>query len=248
MSEKSERGRNVGRLKKLLSDFSPRDILLLESADRQFVALKNLFKNLRNPEAFFKLTLINALLSYQLSMKGEEYWERFSEFFSESTGGFEEFIKRYNRRFLSAKLKRLRKAAFCVESLFKTFSLQELGKDLKLLVDFLSTCMGQDRGAKTIVFASKMFCYAYRIVTGRIPEGIEGITIPYDSRLSKIATKDEWQNLSRELGIPPVKLDSLVWIPMGMSREEIREKLPEPLAGKVLNLKKELEKLRKERT
>ena len=166
-------------------------------------------------------------------MKGEEYWEAFSEFFrkGKDIGDFQEFLSVYNRRFLSAKLKRFQKAKRCVEELFREFSVSDLGKNLKLLVDYLSKCMGQKKEAKTVVFAAKMFMYGYRIVFGKYPEGLWEIEIPLDSRLKKvIPTVREWRELSREVNIPPIRLDALVWVPMGNLSpfpEDLKDKLNE---------------------
>jgi len=221
------------KLKKVLKKFSLEDVEKVEEADRQFRALKELYEEVKNPERFLKLVIINALLSYQLQMKGEEYWEAFSEFFKKGKdiGDFQEFLSVYNRRFLSAKLKRFQKAKRCVEELFREFSVSDLGKNLKLLVDYLSKCMGQKKEAKTVVFAAKMFMYGYRIVFGKYPEGLWEIEIPLDSRLKKvIPTVREWRELSREVNIPPIRLDALVWVPMGNLSpfpEDLKDKLNE---------------------
>ena len=84
----------VAELLKLLKSFTEEEIKLLESKDRQYRALKKLFSAVREPELFLKLVVINALLSYQLQMKGEDYWETFSRFFSENPNpeNFEEFL------------------------------------------------------------------------------------------------------------------------------------------------------------
>ena len=90
------------RLSQVLKEFSLEDALRLEKFDRQYRALENLYNSLRDEGLSLKLVLVNALLSYQLPTKGEIYWENFSRFFAKnpSTGGFEEFLKRHNNRFL----------------------------------------------------------------------------------------------------------------------------------------------------
>ena len=232
-------------LLKVLKEFSKEDIERLESFDRQYRALEKLYKEIKNPPDFLKLVVINALMSYQLQMKGEKYWETFSEFFSESPEieRFEEFIKTYNKRFLNAKLKRLDKVIKCVEKLFSNYSLMDLGKDLTILVKELSECLNQKTDSKTVVFAAKMFMYGYRIAFGENPKKLEEIAIPIDSRLSKISSdKNFWKELSEKSGIPQIRLDAVLWIPMGMSEEEI-EKLPEDLKSQSSNLKKFLRKI-----
>ena len=208
--------KRVDELYQKLSGLTVEDAVRVEEQDRQFKALQRLYEKIKNPELFLKLTVINALLSYQLQMKGEDYWEKFSEFFSEKpeVDAFPEFLEKFNRRFLNAKLKRFEKVRKCVESLFKKRTVEEIGKNLKILVEELSACLNQRKDAKTVVFAAKMFMYGYRIVFGKDPEGLEEIEIPLDSRLKKLLpTVKEWRELSDRLGIPPIHLDALVWVP-----------------------------------
>ena len=225
-------------LTKALASFSPQDIEAVEEADRQFKALFELYQRLREPEEFLKLVVINALLSYQLQMKGEEYWEAFSKYFSNGRGinNFPDFLSKFNRRFLGAKLKRFKKVKECVEELFKKYPLEEIGRRLPLLVEALSECLGQRRDAKTVVFAAKMFMYGYKIAFNRYPEGLWEIEIPLDSRLKKVlpSTK-EWRRVAEEVGIPPIRLDALIWVPMGGESS-----IPEELKAKVEKLKSAL--------
>jgi len=220
-----------------VSQFTYSDALLLETYDRQFKALKRLLNSCKDPESFLKLVLLNALLSYQLSMKGEDYWEAFADFFSRNGCKlelFEEFLSRYNRRFLGAKLKRLRKALNCVSRF--NFPL----KDLSSFVEELAECMGQNRDAKTVVFAAKMLTYAHRLVYGKEPSGVEAVEIPLDSRLKRVLPSvQEWRELAERLGIPPLHLDAVVWVPMGLNKEQLQE-LPPALRSKVANLIKAL--------
>jgi DNA-(apurinic or apyrimidinic site) lyase len=228
----------VEELIEALKSFTPEDVEEIERADRQFKALLELYKKLKNPEEFLKLTVINALLSYQLQMKGENYWEAFAGYFFGGKGidDFPDFLSKFNRRFLSAKLKRFSKVRRCVEELFSRFSLEELGGDLTILVDFLSKCLGQKRDAKTVVFAAKMFAYGYKVAFDRYPEGLWDIEIPLDSRLKKVLpSTEEWRMVAEEAGIPPLRLDALIWVPMGGESS-----IPERLKEKVERLKRAL--------
>ena len=231
-------------LLKVLKKFSKEDIERLESFDRQYRALEKLYRETKVPEIFLKLVVINALMSYQLQMKGEKYWETFSEFFSENPEieRFKEFIKTFNRRFLNAKLKRLDKVIKCVEKLFLNYSLVDIGKDLTILVKELSECLNQKTDSKTVVFAAKMFMYGYRIAFGENPEKLGEIAIPIDSRLSKISSdKNFWKELSEKSGIPQIRLDAVLWIPTGMEESSLKE-LPEELklkVGRVIKLVRE---------
>ena len=229
----------MDRLVSVLSRFSLSDIRKIEERDRQFQALKRLYSKLNDKELFFRLVLINALLSYQLQMKGEDYWEAFSDFFSEkpSVLYFREFLAKFNKRFLSSKLKRLERATGCVNGIFRRYALSDFAADLKVLVKELAKCMGQKETSKTIVFSAKMFLYAYRIAFGREPQGLEGIDVPLDSRLKKLFSDLKvWREISARLNVPPVHLDALVWVPMGMKAEELNA-FPEELRRKILELK-----------
>ncbi len=226
------------KLVKVLENFSKKELDLLESLDRQYLALQRLYSSLGEPELFLKLVVVNALMSYQLQMKGEKYWETFGEYFSENPGleNFRQFIEAFNRRFLNAKLKRLEKVLRCVEGLFQRYSLEELGDDLKSMVSELARCLGQKPESKTVVFAAKMFMYGYRIAFGRDPSNGEEIDIPLDSRLSKISPRREfWRELSRRTGIPQIRLDGVIWITMGLEGGGL-EGLPEGLREKVSEL------------
>ncbi|MCD6139921.1 MAG: N-glycosylase/DNA lyase, partial [Thermococcus sp.] len=48
--------------------------IIEEKVDLQFLALKNLHKNLGDDELFIKLVIANSIVSYQLSGKGEQWW------------------------------------------------------------------------------------------------------------------------------------------------------------------------------
>ena len=229
-------------LKDIVNSFNEDEISYLEEKDKQFLALKNLYENLKDDVLFFKLVIINALMSYQLQMKGEDYWEIFSKFFSKNKdiSFFESFIKTYNKRFLNAKLKRLKKVINCVEKLFFSYSPKNLGENLEKLINFLSLCLNQDKRAKTIVFAAKMFMYAYKIVYKKYPKNIENIFIPLDSRLKKIdSNKENWENFLKEVSHPPLRLDVILWLPQNLSLKEISN-FPPSLREKLIKIKRVL--------
>lgn len=225
----------LNKLLDILKDFSQKDIEKLEKLDRQYRALEKLYKNLKDEKLFFKLVLINALMSYQLQMKGEDYWEIFSKFFSENQNinDFERFITLYNKRFLNAKIKRLKKVISCVEKLFNFYCIKHFEKNLYLLVKKLSTCLSQKEDAKTIVFAAKMFMYAYKIVYNKKPKGLENIFIPLDVRLLKISkNKDFWLNLFKNTNFSPIELDVLLWVPQNLDKKTLNS-LDENLRKKI---------------
>ena len=232
------------RLSQVLKEFSLEDALRMEKFDRQYRALENLYNSLRDEGLFLKLVLVNALLSYQLPTKGEIYWENFARFFAKnpSPERFEEFLKRHNNRFLNSKLRRLQKVLRVVERL-TVEELKSFCQNPTLLLDYLSENLGQEKSAKTLVFAVKMFIYACRIAGGKRVVAPFEIEIPLDVRLRKIAPSLEfWRNLSREVNIPPLHLDTLVWVTMGADKRFL-ENLPPELKEKVVKLKEVLKEL-----
>jgi N-glycosylase/DNA lyase len=50
-----------------LKNYSLDDVLKLEKTDRQFIALKNLEKNIENKELYLSLIILNSIICYQLS-------------------------------------------------------------------------------------------------------------------------------------------------------------------------------------
>jgi DNA-(apurinic or apyrimidinic site) lyase len=231
-------------LKEALSRFSLEDTLKLETLDRQFKALERLHSSLKDKELFFKLVVVNALMSYQLQMKGENYWETFADFFSKgrTLKDFDEFLRLYNSRYLNSKLRRLKRVLNVVGELsredFKGFC-----KNSEGLLEFLSERLNQPRDAKTLLFAVKMLLYACRVAGEEFKPAPFSLTVPLDVRLKKISPDLEfWKRLSREVGIPPLHLDVIVWTTMG-DKSFIGRVEDRTLKEKLLRLKAVLQKL-----
>jgi len=223
----------------VLSSFTLEDAFKVETYDRQYRALEKLHSSLGDNELFFKLVLVNALLSYQLPTKGEVYWENFSRFFSEKRdlSEFEEFLKNYNNRFLSGKLRRLKKVLKAVEPLTKR-ELVQFCKNPEGLLNYLSKALNQDKSAKTLVFAVKMFLYACRIAGVKNATAPFDMDIPLDVRLKKINPDREfWKKLAKRLGIPPLHLDAIVWTTLGGTKEFFDRIEDRELKEKLLKLK-----------
>ncbi len=238
------KGERFEALKKALSEFSLEEALKLETFDRQYRALQKLFNKLESAEPFLKLVLINALLSYQLPMRGEAYWEKFAEFFSENPNldRFEEFLKFYNNRYLSAKLRRLKKVLAAVGNLSEG-ELKGFCRNPEGLLNFLSEKLKQPKGAKTLVFAVKMFLYACRIAGLETATAPFDTDIPLDARLKKISDDPAfWRSLAEAVGIPPLHLDVVVWTTLGGKRNLEAVEDPE-LRKKLSGLRKVLEKI-----
>jgi DNA-(apurinic or apyrimidinic site) lyase len=229
----------------------------VEQGDPQFKAVSLLVRNLRDPCLAGFLVLGNALISYRLSMAGEEYWMELSrvasEYFSsvsepDPTGFFEWFLSRSrgNRLGREQKARRIRKLAVAIGVHGACSMCGKLGE----LRDRLASAMGSDPGAKTIVFAVKMYYYYCRALGVRVAVPFS-IDIPVDSRISMLAATsgiiggNDWREVWRRLytrerrlaskawrlvaeasGIPPLRLDALLWLPARAAREAgyVREK------------------------
>ncbi len=209
-----------------IKKFTYQDLINLEQYDVQYQSLESLFPVLQNKGQFLKLIIINALLSYQLTMKWEKYWFLFSEYFKNWTTDykqdFQDFLWEYNKRLLQAKLKRLDKIMLFVNTLdFKKLEYYK-NHQTKFLKE-LAEAMGQKEDAKTIVFCVKIFIWWWRITWENVlPD--KNIFIPLDSRLSKISTnKQDWLKLSKETWYSLLLLDTLFYISLWWDLEKIED-------------------------
>ncbi len=194
-----------------------KNIIHIEESDPQFKALKKLYSHYKSDKVLFvKLVVINALLSYQLPMKGEKYWESFADYFSHNKNidSFPEFLKKSNFRLLNAKLKRFEKAREAVNEIFKTEKdLKNAMNNIDEFLNRLSCLLNQKKDAKTVVFAVKMFIYACRIMYNKNLIAPKGIFIPMDSRIKSISDdKNFWKKLEEETGIPLIHIDAVLWL------------------------------------
>jgi len=241
IEEPSEREEMVSRVIKELGVGCARTIE--EKVDLQFKSLEKLHRAI-DTETFLKLVLANSLVSYQLTAKGEDWWEEFAEYFSRAgkrgdelniVKEYERFLpeSRTNRRLTSAKIKRLKKIAPFLEGL----SLEDLRrfyfKDMSGLRDAVAISLGSKKDAKTVVFSIKMFGYAGRIAFGSFVPYPMDIPIPADSRIERYTatlTKDPptvfWSRIARKTGVPPLHIDSILWPVLGGKRE-VLERLKE---------------------
>jgi len=208
-------------LKELISRFSLEEILKFEEKyDRQYLALKKLYENLKNEELFLKLIVLNSVNAFKLRYKGEVFHELFSEFFSKNKdiSKFKEFLEKYNNIFLSTKIKRFEKTKALVENL----SLKDF-ENLKKFVSLLAKTLNQKVNDKTIVFTAKMLGYGLRIIGKDITFPFE-ISIPIDYRIGKISKdKNFWRNLSEKTKIPQLHIDSLIWITYNLELEKVED-------------------------
>jgi len=228
--------------------------IIEEKVDLQFDALRNLHENLRDDELFLKLVIANSIVSYQLSGKGEDWWWEFSKYFSSHPPGkviaeaYSKFLpaSRTNRRLVAGKLRRLKKLNPFLDSLDIDDLRDYYFGDMVKLREELAGALGSKKSAKTIVFAVKMFGYAGRIVFEEfVPYPME-IEIPEDVRIkayTKRITSEPavsfWGKVSKETGVPPLHMDSILWPALG-GRAEIVKRLRKHCgesAGRVLELR-----------
>ncbi|MEM3832727.1 MAG: N-glycosylase/DNA lyase [Thermoprotei archaeon] len=184
---------NAIELGKKLRSIGLKRILMLEEHDPQFVAMKLLSK-IGNVELAGILSLANALVSYKLSSKGEDYWMEFAKYFvhnppkdlyslpevmldfmRNSNGNKLLIEKKYQR------LKILRDSGFLME-LKENFNYYV--NNLNTLRFHLATNMNTDANLKTIVFSIKMLYYSFRASTGVVNPLPMDIPIPIDLRIA----------------------------------------------------------------
>ncbi|MCG2868242.1 MAG: N-glycosylase/DNA lyase [Candidatus Nanopusillus sp.] len=228
----------------ILSKFSIEEILYFEeNYDLQYRYLKFLYKNIKNQDLFLKLIVINSLLAFQLSYKGEKFWKIFSIYFSKHNddiyNNFLSFIDLYNRRYKEIKIKRLNR----IYNWIKDKDLLIYKDDLVKFNSEIAKVMGQNIYDKTIVFSTKIYGYGLRIIGYKIIFPFE-IFIPIDNRIGKISKdKNFWIKLSKETNIPLLHIDSLIWITMGLDNDKIEKIENEKLKNKIKLLKNYLDNI-----
>lgn len=229
----------IDRLKEILRELGVECARIIEErVDLQFSTLKHLHRNLKNDELFLKLVIANATVSYQLTATGEEWWWEFARYFSSNppeeriANAYSRFLpaSQTNRRLIAAKIKRLERLEPFLAKL-KPDDLKNYYYSMTSLRDDLAETLNSRRNAKTIVFAVKMFGYAGRIAfKDFIPYPIE-VEIPDDFRIhtyTKRFTKESptsfWSRIAKEVGIPPLHIDSILWPVLG-KHAEVKERL-----------------------
>jgi DNA-(apurinic or apyrimidinic site) lyase len=228
----------------ILSKFSIEEILYFEeNYDLQYRYLRFLYKNIKNQNLFLKLIVINSLLAFQLSYKGEKFWKIFSIYFSKHNddiyNNFLSFIDLYNRRYKEIKVKRLNR----IYNWIKDKDLLIYKDDLVKFNSEIAKVMGQNIYDKTIVFSTKIYGYGLRIIGYKIIYPFE-IFIPIDNRIGKISKdKNYWIKLAKEVNIPLLHIDSLIWITIGLDNDKIEKIKNEELKNKIKLLKNYLDNI-----
>ena len=231
----TEKSTKLDILKTILKELGIKSARYIEeNIDLQYTSLSNLQKTLNNNELFLKLVIINAIVSYQLSATGENWWNEFSEHSwntaSNENDLFEDYIlflsnSKGNRRLNNIKIKRINKIKLFLNDL-SIEDLENYYSNMNLFRDNIAKQLNTKKESKTVVFTVKMFGYASRIVFKKfIPYPFE-IEIPKDSRIEKYTKRFTdnnvikfWNNISKETGVPPLHIDSIIWSALGNSNE-----------------------------
>lgn len=162
----------------------------LIARDPQFLAIRDLSHN-RGVETASILVVSNALISYQLSIEGEKYWRRFSDYFSRanvevSINSFKKFLYETGCiRNLNQKLNRLNR--FISSKIADRLASNGLYycERIRDLIEELGHVLKTDKYAKTLVFAAKM--YGYLCIANNVEPSWTDIPIPVDYRNAKLS-------------------------------------------------------------
>ncbi len=187
---------NAVKLGEKLSEIGLRRILILEEHDPQFLAMRILSKN-NDMKITCILALMNALISYKLSSKGESYWMEFAEYFSNNPPTDLDSLPEIMFNFMKkskgnkilleqkyARLKALKSSGF-IANLKEKFDYYT--NNLDVLREHIAKSLDSDVNAKTVVFSIKMFYYALRASTGKIIVLPMNIPIPIDLRIATMS-------------------------------------------------------------
>ncbi len=180
---------------------------------------------------------VNAVVSYMLPIRGEEYWAKFAEWVCkecprnivEVVESVKRFTLNMHRIAVKAKLRRLDKLVHC-----RDLELSMQNRNLELFWKGLAKCIGVDPESKTIVFAVKMLYYGLR-AQGHEIEIPSVVPIPVDRRVAtmtclsmivvtngncdprKVLAKPRiarkaWFMVSELSSIPPIEIDTVLWL------------------------------------
>ncbi len=201
------------KLFNILSSVSQDKLFKIENSDPQFKALCKLTKH-RAKQQVLDLSIANSLICFQLSGKGEDCWNEFSDFFSNKQKSFDHFKEfllnsKSNHRLVNLKLNRIKRFRQLIP-LNKNLSFKDMWQ-------FLSYNMKSNKQSKTIVFSVKIYGYLKRCLFNEyIPFPFE-IPLPFDSRIKKleylgIKNQEQWSSFARQVNIAPLHLDSILWL------------------------------------
>ncbi len=167
---------------------------------------------------------------------------------------FNEFLRmsKCNRIGVQAKLRRLIKVLGMLESLYSTI----LHKDFLKLWRLTYGLLKAKPESKTVVFSIKMAYYGLKALGQYLTPLPMNIPIPVDARIAKVtyssrlligptswrelyvnirAVVDVWNKIARLSLVPPLHIDSLIWLLLNKSlRSKFREILGDTLLSKLI--------------
>ena len=225
-------------LEKFLQDYNTKKAKDLEHKDPQFLALQNCRNNIENKDEnlFLYLVIQCSVVSYQIAWSGElrrtEFWEKVQKDWNILLNLWNKNELNTERRFNFLKTSKNNKRIYNI----KKSRIEKLNKILQTEKDFskyhnnlenlntiLAKTMWTKIYSKTIVFAIKMFGYAYTIISWKEINYPNNINIPIDSRLKKIYSLNTdketineikiceyFNKLSQKFSIPPLDLDTIL--------------------------------------
>lgn len=229
----------VHAIASVLRRISPEAIDVIEFNDPQFKAV-NMVVNAYGYKAI-ALVVANALVSYRLTLTGEEYWIEFANWFIKARprigkaddvlNAFSSFlsVSKGNRILRVQKLNRLKRIARVIEDILEQ---PDRYLDLKLLIRELAMSLKAKPFEKTIVFAAKMAYYTFKTL-GYNARLEEVTVIPVDKRIALLTVTSglldtdpknimsryrdtaigAWREIARLSNIPLLRLDAIVWLP-----------------------------------
>jgi len=227
-------------LEKFLSEYDIQKAKELEHQDPQFLALEKCWWNIQNKDTnlFLFLVIQCSLVSYQIAWSGElrrtefgekiqKDWNTLLDIRNKDQSNTERrfnFLKtsKNNKRIYNIKKSRIEKFNKLLNT-EKNFL--QYHNNLEKLNNILAKTMNTQPYSKTIVFAIKMFGYAYTIISWKDIDYPMSINTPVDSRLKKIYKINKnrepineleicnyfWK-LSKKFQIPPLDLDAILWL------------------------------------
>ncbi|MEM0307593.1 MAG: N-glycosylase/DNA lyase [Thermofilaceae archaeon] len=209
-----------------------------ELADPQLQSVARILSRFNQRIDAFFYTVGIAAISYQLTTKGEEHWFLAAE---HAGGDPRESLRSFVEKSPSLKLARSARLARVerLNRLYPSFAakLDLYLSDLEAFRKDLARALEADQDAKTIVFAVKMLYYAAK-ASGLSIEPPSSIPIPVDRRVCLISltsrvvegepptpqgarlllskapklVAEAWRLVCEKSGVPPIKLDALLWL------------------------------------
>lgn len=235
--------------------------LKIEGLDPQFQAIRLITSKMGFGPAL-TLIVLNSIISYRLSGRGEDYWNEFALYVSKASEpkSLTEAVKlvlgflsasKINVVLRTSKTSRLLRAS--TARVLEPNEIVKQTRDLRKFAEVLALNLRSEWTSKTIVFSLKMISYAYRARYGKVLVAPFSVPIPVDSRVAKVSwtssvidveeeiprkwsdvikavlrrpriAQKAWSAVAKKSGIPPLHLDSILWLVGGfIGRQRTRE-------------------------